>query len=53
MGRNGTAVVLKPSDKLEILATNKLNDHIDASPAVAGNEIFLRGAKTLYCISEK
>jgi len=36
----------------ELLAGNKLNDTIIASPAVAGNAIFIRGDKSLYCISE-
>jgi outer membrane protein assembly factor BamB len=50
VSRNGTTVVLKQSDKLEILGRNELNDAVDASPAVAGSQIFLRGEKFLYCI---
>jgi outer membrane protein assembly factor BamB len=50
--RDGTAVVLKQSDKLEVLATNRLDDAIDASPAVAGRQMFLRGEKYLYCLEE-
>lgn len=53
VGRNGTTVVLKRSDKLEVLATNKLEEKFDASPALVGNEIFLRGHEYLYCIGEK
>jgi outer membrane protein assembly factor BamB len=34
-----------------VVATNKLDDRFDASPAVAGNAIFLRGRANLYCIS--
>ena len=52
-GRDGTTVVIKHADKLEILATNKLDDKIDASPAIAGKEIFLRSRESLYCIAEK
>jgi outer membrane protein assembly factor BamB len=52
-GRNGTSVVLKDSDKLEILATNKLDEKFDASPAIVGRELFLRGHSHLYCIAEK
>jgi len=51
-GRNGATVVLKASDKVEVLATNKLDEGIDASPALAGKEIFLRGKQHLYCIAE-
>ena len=52
-GRDGTTLVLKQSDKLEVLATNKLNDPVDASPAVVGKQLFLRGEKFLYCIEEE
>ena len=40
------------SDKVEVLATNRLNDHIDASPAAVGRQLFLRGHKYLYCIEQ-
>ena len=52
MSRNGTAVVIRHSDRLEVLATNKLEDGdgFDASPALVGNQIFIRGPKHLYCI---
>jgi outer membrane protein assembly factor BamB len=52
IGRDGKAVVLKQGDKLEVLATNKLDDRIDASPAIAGKELFLRGHQYLYCLAE-
>jgi outer membrane protein assembly factor BamB len=52
VGRDGGAVVLKKSEKLEVLATNKLSDKFDASPAAVGNELFLRGHEHLYCIAE-
>ncbi|MEO1530427.1 MAG: PQQ-binding-like beta-propeller repeat protein [Planctomycetota bacterium] len=51
-GRYGEMLVLKHSDELEILASNKLDDHFHASPAMAGEELFLRGRKSLYCIAE-
>jgi outer membrane protein assembly factor BamB len=52
-GRSGTTVVLKNDGKADILATNKLEDGFDASPAAAGKELFLRGHHYLYCIAEK
>jgi outer membrane protein assembly factor BamB len=52
-GRNGVTLVLKRSKKLEILAQNKLSDRLDASPALAGNQLYLRGRRFLYCIGEK
>ena len=52
-GRNGTSLVLKASEKVEVLATNKLDEKFDASPAIAGKELFLRGHEYLYCLAEK
>jgi hypothetical protein len=51
--RDGTTMVLQRGDKLEVLAVNRLDDAIDASPAVVGKQLFLRGAKHLYCIEDK
>ncbi|MBP86153.1 MAG: hypothetical protein CMJ64_05475 [Planctomycetaceae bacterium] len=50
--RDGTTVVLKHGPKLEVIATNKLDEPIDASPAIVGNQMFLRGVQHLYCIEE-
>ena len=52
LGREGTCVVLKKGPKLEVMATNKLDEKTDASPAIAGKQIFLRGSQSLYCIGE-
>ena len=52
-GRNGKTVVLNRTDKIDVLAVNQLNERIDSSPALAGKQLFLRGEKSLYCISEK
>jgi hypothetical protein len=52
-GRDGVVVVAKQSDRLEVVATNRLEEAFEASPAVAGNEIFLRGHRAVYCFSEK
>jgi hypothetical protein len=38
---------------VEVLATNKLDEKFDASPAVVGKELFLRGHEYLYCLAEK
>ncbi|MCH9021146.1 MAG: PQQ-binding-like beta-propeller repeat protein [Planctomycetes bacterium] len=53
VGRNGVAYVLKASEKLEILAINTLDDGFDASPAIVGNEMYLKGKNNLYCIAER
>ena len=53
VGRNGTTVVIKNQPRLEVLAVNRLDDPIDASPVAAGKELFLRSKKSLYCIARK
>jgi outer membrane protein assembly factor BamB len=52
VGREGTTVVLAAGPELKVLATNTLDDHFDASPALVDREIYLRGQKRLYKISE-
>ena len=51
-GRNGAALVLKASDELEVVAENSLSDRIDASPALVGDALYVRGHEYLYCIAE-
>ena len=50
-GRNGVTLVIKDGPQYEVLARNTLNDNFDASPAIVGGELFLRGHKYLYCIA--
>ena len=52
-GRNGVTVVLKLSDKLEVLATSRLEEKFDASPAAVGRDLFLSGHEYLYCLTQK
>lgn len=51
-GLDGVTLVLEKSKALKFLASNKLDDSFAASPAVVGNELFLRGRSHLYCIAE-
>jgi outer membrane protein assembly factor BamB len=51
-GRNGTTLAIANADELKVLATNHLDDSFSASPAVAGDALFLRGLENLYCIAE-
>lgn len=51
VGRNGTALVIKAAGQLDVLATNRLDDKFDASPAIAGRALFLRGMQNLYCLA--
>ena len=49
--QNGVTLVIKHSDTYEVLASNKLDDRFDASPALVGNELILKGKEYIYCIS--
>ncbi|KKK85703.1 hypothetical protein LCGC14_2770620 [marine sediment metagenome] len=35
--------------KFEVLSENRVDDGTDASPAIVGRQLFLRGTKFLYC----
>lgn len=50
--RNGAVAVVQHGPEFEILATNRLDDSFNASPAIVGSELYLRGSKYLYCIAE-
>jgi outer membrane protein assembly factor BamB len=50
VGREGETVVLRHGPKLEVLAQNHLDDGFDASPAIVGSELYLRGRLFLYAI---
>ena len=51
--QQGTTVVLKHGPAFQVLAENKLDDGFNASPALADNELYLRGNRSLYCIADK
>ncbi len=48
--RDGNTVVLSSAEKPSVLAVNSLDDHFDASPALSGKMLLLRGEKYLYAI---
>jgi outer membrane protein assembly factor BamB len=50
--REGTTLVIRRGSKLEVLATNRIDDRVDASPAISGRQLFLRGSRHLYCLEE-
>ncbi len=52
VGRNGVTYVLKNTETPEVLAINKLDDEIDCSPAIIGDEMYLKGKRYFYCIAE-
>ncbi|CAN5819214.1 hypothetical protein BH18ACI5_BH18ACI5_25460 [soil metagenome] len=52
LGQEGATAVIKHGPAYQLLATNKLDDRFDASPALVDGEVFLRGYRYLYCIKE-
>jgi len=50
--RSGSTFILKAADKFEVLTTNDLNEECFASPVICGHRLFLRTARTLYCVGE-
>ncbi len=47
---DGTALVLSDDERPQVLSLNQLNDQFSASPALVGEELFLRGRNYLYCL---
>jgi outer membrane protein assembly factor BamB len=51
LDQSGQTFVLATGPEFKVLATNKLADEMFwASPAIAGDSLFLRGIEHLYCI---
>ena len=51
--RDGNSLVIKAGDTFEVVATNKLDETVDASPAIVGDVMYVRGEKSLYCFAKK
>lgn len=51
--QDGTTVVVRHGPRFEVLAVNALDEGFDASPALAGDAIYLRGSRHLYAIAER
>ncbi|QDU55429.1 outer membrane protein assembly factor BamB family protein [Aeoliella mucimassa] len=51
-GRDGTTMVLADSDEYQVLATNRLDEGIDATPVVVGGKLLIRGYDHLFCFGE-
>ena len=51
-GREGATAVVERGRTFKLLATNTLDDGFDASPVAVDKELYLRGQKFLYRISE-
>lgn len=52
LDENGQTYVLQAGPKLEILATNKLDEMFWSSAAAIGNHLLLRSVDHLYCIGQ-
>jgi outer membrane protein assembly factor BamB len=52
LNREGKCAVLKAGDKFEVLTINSIPEGTDATIALVGKELFLRGKENLYCIAE-
>lgn len=46
----GTTMVITKGSEPSLVAVNRLNEDVNASLAIADEEIFIRGLKHLYCI---
>jgi outer membrane protein assembly factor BamB len=53
LSQTGAGVVMNDGEQPKEVRTNQLDDQFNASPAIAGNELFLRGFRSLYCVAEK
>ena len=49
--RNGNTTVIKDADTLSVVATNSLDETVDATPAPVDHELFIRGERHLFCIA--
>ncbi len=52
ISQQGVAVVLESSDTLNVLARNPLGEEVLATPAIVGNTLYVRSAKTLFAFTE-
>lgn len=54
--RSGETYVMKPGDKLEQLAVNRVttdSEDFSATPAVSDGALFIRSSKHLYCVANE
>jgi outer membrane protein assembly factor BamB len=52
-GRKGKTVILRDAVTFEIISTNDIGEPVDATLALADQEIFIRGRDHLFCIRNK
>jgi hypothetical protein len=49
---DGTMKVVKPGPVLQVVAENRLEEYCYASPAIAHDQLFIRGENHLFCIGK-
>lgn len=52
-GRDGGVLVIRKGPDFEVLAENRLDEGIDASPAIIGKTLYIRGQQHLYSFSQE
>lgn len=52
LDQTGATLILEPGEKVNVVATNKLEEMSWSTPAVAGNRLLLRGVDHLYCVGQ-
>ncbi|MDA7645539.1 PQQ-like beta-propeller repeat protein [Verrucomicrobia bacterium] len=51
--REGNTAVLRAGKTLDLIAVNRINDTVDASPVVVEDRLYLRSWTSVYCIRER
>ncbi len=51
--QQGATLVLDDKEEPKVVALNHLDEAINASAAIAGDALFLRGTRHLYCLAKK
>ena len=51
-GRDGKTIVIEDSDALAVVGRNTVGEPVDATPAIAGAEIYIRGEEHLFALAK-
>ena len=49
--RSGTITVIRDGNDPVVVSVNDMGEGVDATPAPVGNELFIRGETTLFCVA--
>ena len=49
----GVATLIRPGEQFEVVAENRLDEPVSASPAISQGQIFVRSHQALYCIGKR